>query len=130
MGKYGFAISHVFGFGFGFFLSDRAYRTGPAIHPTPVKRCSFNCQLFQGCSHGKYIYLMVTQNLMRTHEGKQFNSEKNVLFVFAPGLSKCLILSIPKFTANLYCICICSILKQMQYRFVVNFGTHSTFQIT
>ena len=39
------------------------------------------------------------------------------------------ILSVPKFTANLYCICfskICGILKQMQYRFAVNFGTLST----
>ena len=37
------------------------------------------------------------------------------------------VLSVPKFNANLYCIClsilICGILKQMYYRFAVIFGT-------
>ena len=32
MGPYDFAISHVFGFGFGFFLLDRAYGTGPGVY--------------------------------------------------------------------------------------------------
>ena len=52
------------------------------------------------------------------------------------------LLSVPKFTENLYCIClsidlryilvVCvvlvslELLKQMQYRFAVNFGTLST----
>ena len=40
------------------------------------------------------------------------------------------LLSVPKFTANLYCICFKvfrkSILKQMQYRFAVNVGTLSS----
>ena len=38
------------------------------------------------------------------------------------------ILNVPKFTATLYCICLSipkSILKQMEYRFAVTFGTLS-----
>ena len=40
------------------------------------------------------------------------------------------LLSVPKFTENLYCICLSipqSIFKQMQYRFAVNFGTFSRY---
>ena len=40
-----------------------------------------------------------------------------------------MVLSVPKFTANLYSICIvqiCGILMQRQYRFVVNYGTLSS----
>ena len=35
------------------------------------------------------------------------------------------VLSVPKFIENLHCICHKSILKQMQYRFAVDFGTLS-----
>ena len=42
-------------------------------------------------------------------------------------MPRIVLLSVPKFTANLYCICLSiqSILKQMQYRFAVNYGTIS-----
>ena len=57
----------------------------------------------------------------------------NKLRKYIPGkawpLDVSYILSVPKFTANLYCICLSitkSILKQVQYRFAVNFGTLCT----
>ena len=39
------------------------------------------------------------------------------------------ILSVQKFTANLYCICISILQIYMQYRFAVNFGTLSKYRV-
>ena len=59
-----------------------------------------------------------------------FSSKMNIPSATVEPISgKPKVRSVPKFTANLYCICLSLdlwyILKQMQYRFAVNFGTLS-----
>ena len=55
------------------------------------------------------------------------NEKPFIYLLWCKHLLKRDVLSVPKFTANLYCILICGILKQMQYMFAVNFETLNTY---